>query len=280
MYVADYYSIEDRTSGMVDLVTASALGSAIGPAIAASLSLIAPAHLSGTNTYWTIETAPGKFPYCQMMSINLSRLIGLCCSKGYVMFFLWSVLCICYVMFFEEPERDDPIEMKSPSISKEIQLVKGGPDDATPLLSRGVSNSDGVHCFQPEKLLRSFGNVPVLMSLMLVVLLKAVLEGLSSSAPTISRYYFGWGVHANGIFLAVLASCVLPTNFFVAHISRRFDDRELITATLSVMLIGILGVLNYGEGSRYSEVRFVIFGLVIFVSCNALEGPTMVSGSR
>ncbi len=47
---------------MVDLVTASALGSAIGPAIAASLSLVAPAHLSGTNTYWTIETAPGMFP--------------------------------------------------------------------------------------------------------------------------------------------------------------------------------------------------------------------------
>jgi hypothetical protein len=46
---------------MVDLVTASALGSAVGPAIAASLSLIAPAHLSGTNTYWTIETAPGVF---------------------------------------------------------------------------------------------------------------------------------------------------------------------------------------------------------------------------
>ncbi len=198
------------------------------------------------------------------------------------MFFLWSVLCICYVMFFEEPERDDPIEMKPPSISKEVQLVKGGPsDDANSekeaLLNLGASSSDSVYCFQPEKLLRSCGNVPVLMSLMLVVLLKAVLEGLSSSAPTISRYYFGWGVHANGIFLAVLASCVLPTNFFIAHVSRRFDDRELITATLVVMLIGILGVLNYGEGTRYSEVRFVIFGLVIFVSCNALEGPTMVS---
>lgn len=64
MFVADYYSIEDRTSGMVDLVTASALGSAVGPAIAASLSLIAPAHLSGTNTYWTIETAPGKCTQC------------------------------------------------------------------------------------------------------------------------------------------------------------------------------------------------------------------------
>jgi hypothetical protein len=199
------------------------------------------------------------------------------------MFFLWSILCICYVVFFEEPERDDPIKTKPPTMSTEIQLVKGGSPSATtysekkPLLSIGVSNSDGAKCFQPEKLLRSCNNVPVLISLMLLVLLKAVLEGLSSSAPTVSRYYFGWGVHANGIFLAALASFVLPTNFFVAHISRRFDDRELIIATLAVMLFGILGVLNYGEGSGYSEVRFVLFGLVIFVSCNALEGPTMVS---
>lgn len=199
------------------------------------------------------------------------------------MFFLWSVLCICYVMFFEEPERANPIETKPPSISKEIQLVNGGPlpnesnAEKKPLLSLEASNSKDVKCFESETVLRSCGNVPVLISLMLIVLLKAVLEGLSSSAPTVSRYYFGWGVHANGIFLAVLASCVLPTNIFVAHISRRFDDRELITATLVVMLVGILGVLNYGEGSRYSEARFVLFGLIIFVSCNALEGPTMVS---
>ena len=203
-------------------------------------------------------------------------------QSGYVMFFLWSMLCICYVLFFEEPERNDPIEIKQILISKEIQLVNGetlstSHAEKKPLLSLGASNSNGVKCVQPQRLLRSCGNVPVLISLLLLVLLKAVLEGLSSSAPTVSRYYFGWGVHANGIFLAVLASCVLPTNIFVAHISRRFDDRELITATLVVMLFGILGILNYGEGSKYSEVRFVLFGLVIFVSCNALEGPTMVS---
>lgn len=198
------------------------------------------------------------------------------------MFFLWSMLCVCYVIFFEEPDRDDHVDKTPPASSTEMRSIKGGPLDRSnaesqPLLNLGSSTSPGVKYFQPERLFRSCGNTPVLISLMLVILLKAVLEGLSSSVPTISRYYFGWGVHANGIFLAVLASCVLPTNFFVAYISRRFDDRELITGTLAVMLLGIIGILNYGEGSGYSEARFVIFGLVIFVSCNALEGPTMVS---
>lgn len=58
---ADYYSIEDRTSGMADFVFFSALGMTAGPAIAASLSIVAPANQSSTNSYWTIETAPGEF---------------------------------------------------------------------------------------------------------------------------------------------------------------------------------------------------------------------------
>ena len=58
-YIADYYSIEDRTSGMAVFVSASALGMAVGPGLAAALSAVAPAG-SGTNSFWTIETAPGK----------------------------------------------------------------------------------------------------------------------------------------------------------------------------------------------------------------------------
>lgn len=58
---ADYYSIEDRTSGMADFVFFSALGMTAGPAIAASLSIVAPDNQSSANSYWTIETAPGEF---------------------------------------------------------------------------------------------------------------------------------------------------------------------------------------------------------------------------
>lgn len=61
VHIADYYSLEDRTSGMSDFVSASAAGMALGPAIAASLSIVAPTELSDSNSYWTIETAPGEF---------------------------------------------------------------------------------------------------------------------------------------------------------------------------------------------------------------------------
>ena len=46
---------------------------------------------------------------------------------------------------------------------------------------------------------------------------------------------------------------------------------------LVMMLGGIVGYLVYGDDSTYSEMKFICFGFVIFVACNALEAPTMVS---
>ena len=208
-------------------------------------------------------------------------------TSGYVMFVLWSIYLTCNALFFEEPDRAIHSEH---TVSQSSKAEAGGatPDTAatssenSPLLKStkiesassfgGPKDSKSIH-----PLLRSCGNVPVLVSLVLLVLLKCVLEGVSSSAPTVSRHYFGWNSHSSGIYLAVLASVVLPTNFVVAYISRRFDDRELILVTLCVMFVGILGFLVYGDGDVYSETRFILFGIVVFVACNALEGPTMVS---
>jgi len=45
---------------MTAFVSASALGMCLGPALAASLSIVAPSGLIYGNSFWTIETAPGK----------------------------------------------------------------------------------------------------------------------------------------------------------------------------------------------------------------------------
>jgi cyanate permease len=254
-YIADYYSIEDRTSGMADFVFFSALGMTAGPAIAASLAIIAPSKQSLTNSWWTIETAP-----------------------GYVMFVLWSIYLVCNLIFFEEPDRNTT--GSEPAASLPTSKANVGPTNDA---SEGYATS--VKEFNPLKLLKSNCNIPVMVSIALLALLKSILEGLSSSASTISRHYFGWGVHSSGIYLAVQASFVLPTTLFISQISRKYDDRELILGTLVVMFWGICGFLVYpdnvpfltGEHGGYSESRFILFGVVIFSACNALEVPTMVS---
>ena len=45
---------------MAQFVSASALGMALGPAMAALLSFVAKAGVSGDDSFWTVETAPGK----------------------------------------------------------------------------------------------------------------------------------------------------------------------------------------------------------------------------
>jgi cyanate permease len=247
-YIADYYSIEDRTSGMADFVFFSALGMTAGPAIAASLAIIAPSKQSLTNSWWTIETAP-----------------------GYVMFVLWSIYLICNLIFFEEPDRNTT--GSEPAASAPSSKVQVGTNvGATTESSEKKSLLASVKEFNPMKLLKSSCNIPVMVSIALLALLKSILEGLSSSASTISRHYFGWGVHSSGIYLAVQASFVLPTTLFISQISRKYDDRELILGTLVVMFVGICGFLVYpenvpfltGEHGGYSETRFILFGIVIF----------------
>lgn len=168
------------------------------------------------------------------------------------------------VLVILEPDRirshpDDPVPSK-------LELENTG--DHSPLTLEAQQTS-----IRPPPLRWSYCNVPVLISLMLLVLLKSILEGLTSSTPTVGRYYFGWNSHSSGIFLAVMASLVLPVNYLVANVSRRYDDREMIVATLGVMLAGILGFLVYSID--YSETRYVCSSFVIFCSCNAIEAPTM-----
>ena len=297
---------------MADFVFSSALGMTAGPAIAASLSIVAPSNQIPTNSYWTIETAPGEFLLFEPV-VFLSRVSQpppLLKPKGYVMFVLWFAYLCCNLMFFEEPDRNNSEKTSSVSSSK-VQLAKGRLSDATtmpseniPLLNAASASSSRVQVAKggpsyaatiPREnsplltlasvfhVSMSSVNIPVLVTMILLTLLKSVLEALSSSAPTISRHYFGWGVNSSGIYLAAQASFVLPTTFFISQISRKQDDRELILGTLLVMFVGILGFLEYGEGVErvdhkggYSESRFIFFGIVIFSACNALEVPTMV----
>jgi hypothetical protein len=261
---ADYYNVETRTAGMASFVSASAFGMVAGPGLAASFSLIAP-HGKITDhpsikSSWTIETVPGWFmSILWMIYLVLNFLyfegnpVFVCDS--FCVYGLTELSSICV-----EPDRAKPIADVSPT---KVEL-----DNANEQVQRTA---------QPTQ--RWSGcNIPVMLSLVVLVLLKSVLEGLTSSAPTVSSYYFGWGSHASGIYLALLASLVLPVNFFIASVSRRYDDRELIIVLLGAMLVGVFGLLVYSDSSTsYSETRFICAGIIIFCSSSAVEAPTMVS---
>jgi len=142
------------------------------------------------------------------------------------MFALWGCYFLLNFFHFEEPDRRSAAYAATqPPKKRGVMLTKQhSASEKTPLITKGIPGSSGnvqiadqlpseektAHSIHGQ-MASCFGHIPVMVSLLLLVLLKAVLEGISSSAPTLSRYYFHWGVDASGAYLAFLASMVLPT---------------------------------------------------------------------
>lgn len=165
-YVADYYSIEERTAGMADFVSASAFGMSVGPGLAAFLSFVTPSGKNHVGRWWTVETAP-----------------------GYIMFVLWCIYLCGNILFFEEPDR---LQKSFAKEEKVKQREKESLDERTPLKLTGsgipmdkVEESLGYLKWLKQSLI---GSIPVSVCLLLLVLLKTVLEGLTSSTPTVSGF--------------------------------------------------------------------------------------------
>ena len=118
-------------------------------------------------------------------------------------------------------------------------------------------------------------NIPVVMTLFICFVLKMAFECCLSSTSTLTGYYFDWGTQASGVYLAILGLLMFPANLLVAYVSRKYEDRELIVACLWMLLIGVCGIINYGRRESYSLMQYIIFGVCIFISSNALEGPNM-----
>lgn len=220
---------------------------------------------------WTVETVPGWFMAAMWMIyfvLNFFYFEGKLSSSPYAP----GPQLRCFdtsILLLSEPDRSKP----QTEVPASIELEKAG--EQSPLTTVAQHNSLPV-IIQNIPRRWSCCNTPVLLSLLVLVLLKSILEGLTSSTPTVGRYYFGWNSHASGIYLAFISSLVLPVNYLVANVSRRYDDREMILGILGVMLAGILGFLVYShDGIAYSETRFICSGFIIFCSCNAIEAPTM-----
>lgn len=88
-----------------------------------------------------------------------------------------------------------------------------------------------------------------------------------------TKFYFKWSGGVTGLYLAGLGLLMLPANFFVAHLSQQYDDRELIRGLTVLMLLGCLAVIQYSP--NYTIIQYVIASVTVFISSNALEGPNM-----
>ena len=245
-FIADTFAKSERTAASADFVTAGALGMALGPAVAAALSRVRAA-----GDLWTAET-----------------------SVAWVMFGLWAAFFGLAALFFQEPDRA-ALLLVPPT------PAPGGGGEGRPLIAFRSTTSSGKDGYMPlpssprkapkPSLLR---NIPVLVTLLLYFVLKLALEALLSSCSSVTSFYFAWDSRQSGMFMAILGLLMFPANMVVARCSHRYDDREMILFSLVAMLLGVIGILNF-SGVHYSSGQYVVSGIVIFLSANALEGPNM-----
>ena len=219
-YIADAYARNDRTAASAAFVTASALGMAVGPALAVAADILTPTNPVEAK-WWTVETAP-----------------------GWIMIFLWSTYFLICLFYFEEPERKE--EGK-----KHEEVVT----DKTPLLNGEMSVTKPVTGEVPL-----WKNIPAMTTLLIYFVLKLVLECLMSSTATITTYYFHWNVTRSGIFLAILGLIVFPANMAVAWLSRTYEDRAIIMGTQGIILVGNIGIISYcASYSVIQYIVFYVF---------------------
>ena len=256
-YIADTFAWEQRTAASALFVTAGALGMAAGPAVASLLHLVVvAAPTSGNddeyqpNLYWQVENAPGWF-----------------------MLVLWAGYLVCLIVCFR-----DPPQKKRQNV--EVEMT----GEQKPLLSSSTANHNKMEEEIPMEVTISdrsttskksslWGNIPVMTTFLIYFVLKLVLEAVLSSSANLTGFYFGWDGSVAGAYLASMGLLMLPANLVVSYAAQQFEDRELIVAIQAVMLVGCLGILNYG--THYSLAQYVVASCVLFISANALEGPNM-----
>ena len=250
-YIADTFSPHERTAASATFVTAGALGTSFGPALAAGLYMVIPDD--SKHQFWRVENAP-----CWVLAV------------------VWCVYLVLVIIYFEEPEHpcdETEAETKPNVASNECNTAQeGGIDENSKLLtnhaevsfSRSVSENDLRPLWQ---------NVAVMLTFLIYFVLKFILESLLSSTAVLTSYYFKWTDGQSGSYLALLGFLVLPANWIVARVAMRYDDRELILATEICMLFGCVGIIKYS--TIYQTWQYILASIVIFVAVNALEGPTM-----
>ncbi|TYZ59409.1 hypothetical protein PybrP1_001030 [[Pythium] brassicae (nom. inval.)] len=246
-YIADNYSRDERTQASALFVTASALGMAAGPALAAALDYAPDFALGGVLV--TTETAP-----------------------GFVMLALWSVYLVATVALFEEPERENLLERTRSMISV-VESGSGGGAGAVTEASALLGPAKP----KTPPLSSLWRNVPVVATLVIYIVLKLVLECLLVATSTVAQFYFQWNSTDSGLYLAALGLLMFPTNVGVSWLADRYEDREMVVMAQLAMIVGIGAIVSYGH---YSVVQFVAGGVLIFVSTNVLEGVNMALLSK
>lgn len=181
-YIADTFPVRERTAASATFVTAGALGTSAGPALAAALYAVVPD--ASTSLLWRVENAP-----CWVMAL------------------VWSIYLVFILLFFEEPESNKMPAMKIELTGQDSEH-KRLLSDQTAVSTKTTASTEDSRVVQPL-----WENKTVMLTFVIYFVLKFILESLLSSSAILTGYYFDWNDGDSGSYLAMLGLLVLPANW-------------------------------------------------------------------
>mmetsp|Transcript_42954 Transcript_42954/g.103842 ORF Transcript_42954/g.103842 Transcript_42954/m.103842 type:complete len:872 (+) Transcript_42954:141-2756(+) len=239
-YIADAYSTAERTAASAIFVAVGSFGMALGPFLGSLLHKIAE---KSDSPYWQVENAPGWF-----------------------MAVVWSVYVVFHIIFFVDPPKQDDEAPSEPATSGKKAALSG---ESKPLLENKTLPTSVVE----ERRVPIWKNSAVMVNFFIYFIMKLLMECVSSSTSILTYYYFEWDGSWAGYWLAFLCFLVLPVNLVVAHLSKTYEDREMMMVMQAVTIIGCIVIMRYGD--EYHLGQYMTGSLIIVVFSNMVEGPNM-----
>merc|ERR1711862_744686 len=105
------------------------------------------------------------------------------------------------------------------------------------------------------------------------VMVNFLMECVTSSTSILTYYYFDWPGSRAGYYLSFLCFLVLPVNLVIAHLSKTYEDRQMMLVLQVITMIGCAIILRYGYS--YTIEQYLIGTFIIVVFSNMIEGPNM-----
>mmetsp|Transcript_15380 Transcript_15380/g.31200 ORF Transcript_15380/g.31200 Transcript_15380/m.31200 type:complete len:526 (-) Transcript_15380:94-1671(-) len=244
-YIADTTPLAKRTVVNAFFGVATAMGSALGPAIAIAL-----------------DEADFQFELPIYGNVILNGMTG----PGYVMGILWLLYTIILAISFAEPDRVGLDEQRA----KELAQLKSNDcaDDDIENLANFASDSsnletnyyneninDEVQITEHEKCLGKMHHVraditPAVQICMFLLFSKMfTVESVISAAPMITKNRYGWSVQKIGALGTIVGCVTIPISMFIGYISRYREDR--------LIMLGLMTIAAFGMGFLIDVTDFI-----------------------
>mmetsp|Transcript_15461 Transcript_15461/g.34523 ORF Transcript_15461/g.34523 Transcript_15461/m.34523 type:complete len:909 (+) Transcript_15461:277-3003(+) len=260
-YIADATPFAFRTAASAAFSLVTALGAAMGPALAVLLD------------YFDFEF---YLPILGKQEFN-----GMT-GPGFFMALMWLLFTICTAIVFNEPSRSGLEELRMRESNAALLNDSTATEDTVSIDSSTEMKPEErgnpvTHCFR---------NItkPVLLTMSLIFMKRIALESIVGSTSVVTKNRYGWSIKNVGTLHFVNGMIVIPISIISGWLSQFYKDRYLALCLMCVTLSGMLCLIDmtdfvsretdtYNEGHPLAvgPTRYIAGSLVAFSGIEACE---------